>query len=159
MTGSPRLRIGMAGCGTARRLYVYRLLALAKVEFAGCVNPDRRCAESLAERIGPTSTREKPPVVSGHHTLGPDVPFIFTPHFGHYRPAINAFQASCHVFIEKPLATNFQEAADIVVTGNFVSAIARGTPLFCPDDETLATGGRVNAMTQRRETGQLVHLE
>src|SRR5271166_2760019 len=115
MTGSARLRIGMAGCGRARRLHVDRLLALAKVEFVGCADPHGGCAESLAERIGPTPAREKTPVVCGHHTLGPNISFIFTPHFGHYRPAIDAFQTGCHVFIEKPLATNVQEAADIVV--------------------------------------------
>jgi predicted dehydrogenase len=38
---------------------------------------------------------------------------IFTPHRSHYRPALDALQAGCHVFIEKPLSTNLQEAADI----------------------------------------------
>ena len=114
MTGSVRLRIGMAGCGRARRLHVDPLLALDKVEFAGCADRDRGCAESLAERIGPTPVSEKPPVLNGHHSLGPNISFIFTPHFGHYRPAIDAFQTGYHVFIEKPLATNVQEAADIV---------------------------------------------
>ncbi|MGO9599101.1 MAG: Gfo/Idh/MocA family oxidoreductase [Isosphaeraceae bacterium] len=115
MTGSARLRIGMAGCGRARRLHVDRLQVLVKVGFAGCAGPDRGCAESLADGIRPTPVSEKPSVLSGHLTFGPNDPFIFTPHFGHYRPAIDAFQTGCHVFIEKPLATNVQEAADIVV--------------------------------------------
>ncbi len=47
---------------------------------------------------------------------------IFTPHFWHYRLAMDALQAGCHVFIEKPLSTNVQEAADIV-------GLARGRSL------------------------------
>jgi len=47
---------------------------------------------------------------------------IFTPHLAHYRPAMDALQAGCHVFIEKPLSTNLQEAADIV-------GLARGRKL------------------------------
>jgi predicted dehydrogenase len=43
----------------------------------------------------------------------PDVLAIFTPHRAHYRPAMDALQAGAHVFVEKPLSTNSQEAADI----------------------------------------------
>ena len=44
----------------------------------------------------------------------PNALAIFTPHLAHYRLAMNALQAGCHVFIEKPLSTNVQEAVDIV---------------------------------------------
>jgi predicted dehydrogenase len=44
----------------------------------------------------------------------PEAVAIFTPHLAHYRPAMDALQADCHVFVEKPLSTNVQEAADIV---------------------------------------------
>src|SRR5581483_7308890 len=37
----------------------------------------------------------------------------FTPHRHHYRLAMDALQAGCHVFIEKPLSTIPQEAVDI----------------------------------------------
>jgi predicted dehydrogenase len=54
--------------------------------------------------------------------LGPDALCIFTPHFWHYRLAMDALQAGSHVFIQKPLSTNVQEAADIV-------GLARGRSL------------------------------
>jgi predicted dehydrogenase len=53
---------------------------------------------------------------------GIDALCIFTPHLWHYRLAMDALQAGCHVFIEKPLSTNLQEAADIV-------GLARGRAL------------------------------
>ena len=42
----------------------------------------------------------------------PDALAIFTPHLSHYRLTMDALQAGCHVFIEKPLTTNSQEAAE-----------------------------------------------
>ncbi len=44
----------------------------------------------------------------------PDALAIFSPHLAHYRPAMDALQGGCHVFVEKPLSTNLQEATDIV---------------------------------------------
>jgi predicted dehydrogenase len=52
----------------------------------------------------------------------PQALFIFSPHLSHYRLTMDALQAGCHVFIEKPLTTNAQEAADIV-------SLARGRGL------------------------------
>ena len=58
------------------------------------------------------------PVFTDHRDLlrqaAPDALAIFSPHRSHYRLAMDALQAGCHVFIEKPLSTNVQEAADIV---------------------------------------------
>ena len=58
------------------------------------------------------------PAFADHRELlreaAPDALAIFSPHLTHYRPAMDALQAGCHVFIEKPLSTNLQEAADIV---------------------------------------------
>jgi predicted dehydrogenase len=42
---------------------------------------------------------------------------IFTPHRAHYQPALDALQSGCHVFVEKPLSTNPQEAMDLVRLG------------------------------------------
>ena len=44
----------------------------------------------------------------------PDALAVFTPHLFHYKLTMDALQAGCHVFVEKPLSTNSQEAADIV---------------------------------------------
>ena len=54
--------------------------------------------------------------------LGPGALCIFTPQFRHYRLAMDTLQAGSHVFIQEPLSTNVQEAADIV-------GLARGRSL------------------------------
>ncbi len=93
----------------------------------GCADSDRSCAESLALKIDQANPGHAPAGVFGDHRqllgqLKPDALFVFTPHFWHYRLAMDALQSGCHVFIEKPLSTNVQEASDIVT-------LARGRSL------------------------------
>lgn len=111
------LRIGIIGCGLAARVHLDRLLALARVAVVGCVDPDLAAAEALTARV-PMSKETGAAAFTDHRDLlkqtAPDAVAIFTPHLAHYRPAMDALQAGCHLFIEKPLSTNVQEAADIV---------------------------------------------
>jgi predicted dehydrogenase len=106
------VRVGVVGCGRAARIHVGRLAALPGVSLAGLTDPDRQAAEALAAAVGGV------PVYEDHQALlesaPPEVVAIFTPHRAHYRPAMDALQAGCHVFVEKPLSTNAQEAADLV---------------------------------------------
>jgi len=128
ITGGSVLRIGIAGCGRAARIHLDRLVALAEVTVVGCADSDRSCAESLASKIDQAAGPRRAPagVFTDHRELlrrlGPDALCIFTPHFWHYRLAMDALQAGSHVFIEKPLSTNVQEASDIV-------GLARGRSL------------------------------
>src|SRR5262249_7125730 len=129
------LRIGIAGCGLAARVHLERLVALEGVRVVGCSDPDRAAAGGLAARVparagagagtsaGVSSAPDPasapgPLAVADHRELlrqaAPDALAIFTPHLAHYRVAMDALQAGCHVFIEKPLSTNVQEAVDIV---------------------------------------------
>ncbi len=124
------VRIGIAGCGLAARIHLDRLLALENVEIAGCADASLQSARALADRAslrGGESGNVKPVAAySDHRDLlrqqAPQALAIFTPHLTHYRVTMDALQAGCHVFIEKPLTTNSQEAADIV-------SLARGRGL------------------------------
>ncbi len=114
------LRIGIAGCGLAARVHLDRILDLDCVRVVGCADPDQARASALAARVplragaGDSAST----AWTDHRELlrqtVPDALAIFTPHRAHYRVAMDALQAGCHVFIEKPLSTNVQEAADIV---------------------------------------------
>ena len=116
------VRIGIAGCGLAARIHLDRLLALENVEVIGAADSNLPRALALADRISAhRSSGASPkaaPAYSDHRELlrqqAPDALAIFTPHLSHYRLTMDALQAGCHVFIEKPLTTNSQEAADIV---------------------------------------------
>ncbi len=112
------IRIGIAGCGHAARVHLERLTALEGVDVIGCADPDLDAARSLAARV-PARPGAPPAATFADHRelirqLAPDALAIFTPHVAHYRPAMDALQAGCHVFIEKPLSTNVQEAVDVV---------------------------------------------
>jgi predicted dehydrogenase len=115
--GHHQLRIGIVGCGHAARLHLERLLALEDVLIVGCSDPDIAAAEALAAWASGRSTSTTS-AFSDHRDLlkqlNPEALAIFTPHLAHYRPAVDALQAGCHLFVEKPLSTNVQEAVDIV---------------------------------------------
>src|SRR4051812_8468307 len=112
--GTTRLRIGITGCGYAARAHLARLLKLEAVSVVGFADPDQNAAQALATEVPGGLAR----AFGDHNELlretQPDILAIFTPHLAHYRAAMDALQAGCHLFIEKPLSTNLQEAADIV---------------------------------------------
>lgn len=112
------LRIGIAGCGRAARIHLDRLTKLEGVRVVGCADPDLEAARALAAAVPADDAGASVPVFEDHKDLlartTPAALAIFAPHRFHYRLAIDALQAGCHVFIEKPLSTNVQEAVDIV---------------------------------------------
>jgi predicted dehydrogenase len=107
--------MGIVGCGRAARIHLDRLRARDDVQIVGCADLNLDAAQALGRRV---SADEPPPAFADHKELlaraAPDALAIFTPHRAHYRPAMDALHAGCHVFIEKPLSTNAQEAQDIV---------------------------------------------
>lgn len=118
--GTATVRIGIAGCGQAASVHLDRLMVEEGVVIVGCSDPDLAAARALADRAAgaPGGPQGSVPAFADHRELlrhaTPQALAIFTPHLAHYRPAMDALQAGCHVFIEKPLSTNLQEAADIV---------------------------------------------
>jgi predicted dehydrogenase len=119
MGATSTLRIGIAGCGRAARIHVGRLLAIEDVCVVGCADTEIGAARALAAHVASDQPGRDPVQAFADHRellarTSPDAIAVFTPHNCHYRPAVDALQAGCHVFVEKPLSTNAQEAADIV---------------------------------------------
>jgi predicted dehydrogenase len=113
-----QLRIGIAGCGRAARGHLERLLSLPEVEIIACADPVDETAASFVAAVHEARPGSVVRVFSDHRELlqqaRPEAVFIFTPHRWHYHLAMDALQAGCHLFIEKPLSTNVQEATDIL---------------------------------------------
>jgi len=111
------LRIGIIGWGPAARDHAGRLGAVAGVTLVGCVDagpdPDAALAlsQSLTTPAGPLPVFADPAELIRLAT--PDALAIFAPHPAHYRPAMDALQAGCHVWLDRPSSTGVQEAADI----------------------------------------------
>jgi predicted dehydrogenase len=120
------LRIGIAGCGYAAQVHLDRLLAIDAVQVVGCADTVLDAARALAARVPVEEGGSAVAAFSDHkeliRQLAPDALAVFTPHLAHYRIAMDALQADCHLFIEKPLTTNLQEAVD-------VAGLARGRNL------------------------------
>ncbi len=107
------LRIGIVGCGRAASAHVGRLRNLPDVQVVGLADSNEAFAATLASSFSeptPGIFSDLPELLS---KASPDVVSIFTPHRSHYTLAMQALQAGCHLFVEKPLSTNAQEAADI----------------------------------------------
>jgi predicted dehydrogenase len=108
-----QVRIGIIGCGSASRIHYSRLRQLAGVKVVGCADPDHGSIDQFLAAAGSPI-----PTFSDHsellRTVKPDALAIFTPHISHYKHTLDGLLAGCHVFVEKPLSTNVQEAVDIV---------------------------------------------
>lgn len=117
-TWAKPVRLGIVGCGRAARIHAERLARIDGLSIVGCADPDLSAARGLAEQITHWADGLEIPAFKDHRELldqcGLTALAIFTPHLSHYRPAMDALQSGCHVFIEKPLSTNLQEAADVV---------------------------------------------
>ena len=110
------LRIGLVGCGRAARAHAPRIAAAGEARIVGLADMDPSAAEGLAALL--PAGEETPRVYPGHETMlaeaGLNALVVFTPHRSHYRVATDGLQAGCHVFVERPLSTNAQEASDLV---------------------------------------------
>ena len=108
------VRLGVVGCGRAAGIHLDRLRKRPEVRVVGLTDASPDAARRLAASAGspelPVFADLKELIAAGN----PTAVAIFTPHKAHYRPAMEAVQSGCHVFIEKPLSTNVQEAVDIV---------------------------------------------
>jgi|YNPBryunderm2012_1023409.scaffolds.fasta_scaffold13914_2 predicted dehydrogenase len=116
-----RLRIAVAGCGVAARAHTNRLARRRDVRIVALADPDLQAAQRLAEGLlgaGPGVEAEGPTVFGDHvsmlRAVHPDALAVFTPYLHHFRVALDGLLAGCHVFVEKPLCTNVQEATDLV---------------------------------------------
>ncbi|WP_435007568.1 Gfo/Idh/MocA family protein [Tundrisphaera lichenicola] len=105
------MRIGIVGGGLAAQAHRDRLEAIPGVTIVGCADPDPEVGRALADGSQAPGFLDQADLI---RRASPDALAIFTPHPSHYRLAMDALQAGCHVFIEKPLSTNVQEAVDIV---------------------------------------------
>lgn len=107
------LRIGIVGCGRAASAHAARLRTLENVQVVGLADTSDSSAQTLAASFPDPPPQTFPTLQEMLSKLSPDIVSIFTPHRSHYALVMHALQAGCHVFVEKPLSTNAQEASDI----------------------------------------------
>lgn len=109
-----KIRIAMLGCGGNSRGHARRLLRRSdEVQIvAACdVKPeivDRYIEQNLSE------VTPRPQAFTDFaellQTVKPDAVLISTPHTLHYEQGMQALEAGCHVFMEKPMVTSAEHA-------------------------------------------------
>ena len=106
------MKVGIIGCGRIARVHLSTLCALPNVEIAGLCDPYLPAAGAQAERFGLSTehTQLHRSIDGLLEEARPDVVHVLTPPETHARIALQAFDAGCHVFVEKPLATTTADA-------------------------------------------------
>ena len=138
------VRVGVVGCGVISRHYAENAKAFDAFELVACADLDTAQAEALADEHG------FPAVSVAELVADPsiDVVLNLTPPAVHATVIREALAAGKHVYTEKPLATDAEDAAGLVE-----EAERRGLRLACAPDIFL--GGPYQAARRLIDSGAI----
>jgi predicted dehydrogenase len=117
-----KINVAQIGFGYWGKNILRNLLDMDNVEVVGICDANEANLEKATKLITKNSIYN-PKLISttdyNHIIENPEIDavLIVTPPATHYELAIKALKAGKHVFIEKPMTTNYQEAIDIVNQG------------------------------------------
>lgn len=106
------LRIALIGCGQIADAHLQEIAKLRCASVVAVCDVYRDLAYQAAARFG------NPAIYDDHRRMldevQPDVVHVTTPAHTHHRLAIEALQAGCHVYVEKPLALDTADVDEII---------------------------------------------
>ncbi len=105
------LRMAVIGCGPIGRLHAQAIVAAPQARLAAVCELDAKRRESAGDTFN-VPAYEDPRRLFAEEQL--DAVAIATPDHLHVEPTLAAIEAGCHVFCEKPLATQVCEAQRLV---------------------------------------------
>ncbi|MFA9479436.1 Gfo/Idh/MocA family protein [Phycisphaerales bacterium AB-hyl4] len=108
-----RLRIAILGCGGYAGVHAQRLRQRDDVELVALCDVKDEITRAYADyhlADCPTAPQHFTDPAAMYRDAAPDAVFICTPHTLHFKHAMQALDADCHVFIEKPMVTNARQA-------------------------------------------------
>jgi predicted dehydrogenase len=112
MGSNHKLKIGLVGCGKIADAHAEAIQKIPTAELVAVCDLERLMAEQLAVRFN------IPRYYDDFATLlaeeKPDVIHITTPPQSHLKLAVQAFEARCHVYVEKPAAMNAVETQEMI---------------------------------------------
>lgn len=103
------LKIGVLGAGHLGKIHIRCIKESSKFQMIGFYDPDTTTAANVQEEFG---IKAFPSVTSLIDAV--DVIDIVTPTFSHFECASEALRKSKHIFIEKPLTSNLEEARKLI---------------------------------------------
>lgn len=125
-------RVGLIGCGFIANVYAEKLNALPFVDLVACADVEEDRAAAFAAKHGIAQNLNVENLLASNSI---DVVVNLTIPLAHYDISRAAIAAGKHVFSEKPLAVNIEQARDLVD-----SAQAAGVRLGCAPDTFLGAG-------------------
>jgi len=104
----PFLRIGIAGAGHFGRFHALKVVASPRAVLAGIHDPDQARAIKVAAEAGGAPVLELAALLETCDAL-----IVAAPAEAHFRLAEAALRAGRHVLIEKPIASNLEQALQL----------------------------------------------
>lgn len=109
-----KVKIAMIGTGNISHSHVKRLLETGEADIAALSDP----SESNRQRVKQTFKLDDAAEFVSHadmlEQIKPDGVVICSPHALHYRQAMDALSAGCHVLVEKPLTCTSEAAKKLI---------------------------------------------
>jgi len=111
-----RLKIGLVGAGSIGTIHAGSIRSIEEAELSAIVDVRLDRAKALAEEHGVEKVYED--YLEMLDREQPDAVVIATPNYLHARMTIDSLNRGAHVFCEKPMAMNAQEAEKMVKARN-----------------------------------------
>lgn len=151
---STHLRLGILGCGRMVRHHVKLIKEMSNADIVALCDVSLDIAGAFKEEhlpgAGDSVVCYDDPGVMYEEAAITGV-LITTPHTLHFKQAMQALDAGCHVFVEKPMVTSSRDGHDLAgkvqETGK-VLTVGYNTPCR-------ATFGRLREMVRNKELGPL----
>ena len=104
-----KLVAGIIGAGVFGGFHARKLASMPDVEVKSIYDADHETAKALAREVGAAALTHMTGVIASS-----DIVTIASPAIHHGRAALMAVQAGCHIYVEKPLATDLETADKIL---------------------------------------------
>ncbi|HAI10101.1 MAG TPA: hypothetical protein DCM28_00225 [Phycisphaerales bacterium] len=108
-----KVKIAFLGCGGYMQNHAKRILKIADAQLVAlCDVTTQQVEKFIDSHLG--DMNPKPAIFTDaarmYEQAKPDAVFIATPHTLHFAHACEALEAGCHVYLEKPMVTNLDQA-------------------------------------------------
>jgi predicted dehydrogenase len=148
------LKVAIVGCGKFADAHVEEISKLApQAVLAAVCDRERLMAEQLAVRY--SIARHYDDTGEMLREEKPDVVHVVTPPASHLPLATQAFEAGCHVWVEKPLAPDLEGARELVARAERARRLLTVGYTYLFDPPALA----MRDLVTRGVLGESVHVE
>lgn len=131
---SGKVRVALLGCGGFMGVHADRLAGHPDVRIVALCDARESQTEAFRQRklaaYQPAPAQYTDPAAM-YRQARPDAVFIATPHTLHYAHGMQALEAGCHVYMEKPMVTDLDDAyrlADKVEETGRILVVGYNTP-------------------------------